>query len=321
MQRYHNLANEGAFAYHEKRFRDAADKYLKATRVAPDGVWTPCRYQFFSSYTVLLTERFFKASASDLKTLRKDFISNEKEPSIFRVDAALSFGLVKWDAGDKEATGAYYRLGLEIAAATSESERCRLMQFSKGDSTYTRTVGDVMDELTKTTKENLRKLERPKFSSCPDAFEIRSDGSKVPSRQAAMPLSSNESLTEQVLTVGGANCDCCGKSRQELGTATLMICTRCKMAYYCSKECQKAQWKAGHKQACRKEGQIEIGDLMQLHGLVSQPRLNSKIGKIQGPADTSSSSSTSSRWAVYLPDEDRVIAVSADRLKRLRPTK
>jgi hypothetical protein len=97
----------------------------------------------------------------------------------------------------------------------------------------------------------------------------------------------------------------------------LMICTRCKMACYCSKECQKAQWKAGHKQACRKPGQIEGGDWMQLQGLVSQPQLNTKVGEIRGPAENSSSG----RWAVYILDEDRVISVSSERLKRLRPTK
>jgi hypothetical protein len=93
--RYYDLGEEGALAFNEKRFRDAADKYLKATRVAPDGVWTPHRYLYFSSYTILLVERHFKASASDFKTLRKDFISNEQEPSIFRVKAASVFSFLK----------------------------------------------------------------------------------------------------------------------------------------------------------------------------------------------------------------------------------
>jgi hypothetical protein len=181
-------------------------------------------------------------------------------------------GLLKWDGGDKEATADYYRMGLEIAAATTDSERSRAMEFSRaGTSIYTRTVGEVMDELTKTTKENLRKLERPRMDpTISKEFETRSDGSKVASRQNFVPLYNDKSMTEQLVKVAGTHCDCCGKSREELGLATLMICTRCKMAYYCSKECQKAQWKDGHKQACRKPGQIEVGDRMQLQGLVSQ---------------------------------------------------
>jgi hypothetical protein len=275
-----------------------------------------------------LTERYFKASPTDLKLLRKDFVSNEQEPSIFRVDAAFTLGLLKWDVGDKEAAADYYRMGLEIAAGTSDSERSRAMEVSTkgvatytravGDSTYTRTVGEKMDELTKIMKKNLRKLERPRLDiTTPEQFETRFDGSTVRSRQDFVPLYNYPSITERLVEVGGTHCDCCGKGRQELGLATLMICTRCKMAYYCSKECQKSQWKAGHKQACRKSGQIEVGDWMQLQGLVSQPQLNMKIVEIRGPNENTSSG----RWTVYLPDEDRVLSVSTDRLKRLRPTK
>jgi len=46
----------------------------------------------------------------------------------------------------------------------------------------------------------------------------------------------------------------------------LDCCSRCKMAYYCSKACQTKQWRAGHKQACRKKGEIRPGDVMQ-HGM------------------------------------------------------
>jgi hypothetical protein len=249
--------------------------------------------------------------------LRKDFVSNEEEPSIFRVDAALSLGLLEWDAGDREATADYYRMGMDIAAGTSDSERSRAMAFSEIDSMYTKTVGEKMDELTKIIEKNLRKLERPRMGDHPKKLETRSDGSEIWSRQDSVPLYSDYSITERLMKIGGTHCDCCGKSRQELGLATLMICTRCKMACYCSKECQKAQWKAGHKQACRKPGQIEVGDWMQLQGLVSQPQLNTKVGEIRGPAENSSSG----RWAFYLLDEDRVISVSSERLKRLRPTK
>jgi hypothetical protein len=28
-------------------------------------------------------------------------------------------------------------------------------------------------------------------------------------------------------------------------------CTRCKAVSYCSKQCQVAHWKAGHKQVCK----------------------------------------------------------------------
>eukprot|EP00656_Telonema_subtile_P014767 TRINITY_DN17639_c0_g1_i2.p1 TRINITY_DN17639_c0_g1~~TRINITY_DN17639_c0_g1_i2.p1 ORF type:complete len:760 (-),score=181.63 TRINITY_DN17639_c0_g1_i2:17-2296(-) len=43
----------------------------------------------------------------------------------------------------------------------------------------------------------------------------------------------------------GSFCDCCGKKVQ-----TLLKCARCKTVAYCSKECQKTHWKAGHKDKC-----------------------------------------------------------------------
>jgi hypothetical protein len=36
-------------------------------------------------------------------------------------------------------------------------------------------------------------------------------------------------------------------------TCQPLRCTKCKKAYYCSIECQKTDWKAGHRQTCRPE--------------------------------------------------------------------
>jgi hypothetical protein len=33
----------------------------------------------------------------------------------------------------------------------------------------------------------------------------------------------------------------------------LKLCTRCRSVSYCSKECQVAHWKAGHKQVCKEQ--------------------------------------------------------------------
>ena len=34
------------------------------------------------------------------------------------------------------------------------------------------------------------------------------------------------------------------------GGVTLTVCPQCKLTPYCSKPCQTAHWKAGHKQHC-----------------------------------------------------------------------
>lgn len=45
-------------------------------------------------------------------------------------------------------------------------------------------------------------------------------------------------------------CDWCGKAAQPGAASPLQRCTRCKFAHYDSRECQKAAWKAYHRQEC-----------------------------------------------------------------------
>ena len=52
------------------------------------------------------------------------------------------------------------------------------------------------------------------------------------------PLKPSQIVFDQVC----ANC-----STQASSDSSLMACARCKSAFYCSCSCQRAQWKAGHK--------------------------------------------------------------------------
>ena len=67
--------------------------------------------------------------------------------------------------------------------------------------------------------------------------------------------------------VAGAACDRCGVARGYTKTGRLKACSRCSLAYYRCKECQKAAWKAGHREACRKPGEIKVDDWMVLRDL------------------------------------------------------
>jgi len=86
-----------------------------------------------------------------------------------------------------------------------------------------------------------------------------------------------------LLSVGGGECDYCKRTRQELGMDHLKICTRCRKAFYCSSDCQRNQWNAGHKEFCRKPGQIETGDYVRLEGLHSRRDLNGTVVQIIRP--------------------------------------
>jgi hypothetical protein len=48
--------------------------------------------------------------------------------------------------------------------------------------------------------------------------------------------------------VSERTCFTCGKKR---GEHELQTCARCKLAKYCGRECQTADWKAGHKAVCK----------------------------------------------------------------------
>ena len=43
----------------------------------------------------------------------------------------------------------------------------------------------------------------------------------------------------------------CWYARCRAGLKKPLVCSQCKAAAYCSKDCQVKDWKAGHKQACK----------------------------------------------------------------------
>jgi hypothetical protein len=46
---------------------------------------------------------------------------------------------------------------------------------------------------------------------------------------------------------------CLNCNKDDTCEARLLTCSRCKVAYFCDKECQKLAWAAGHKKACVKK--------------------------------------------------------------------
>ena len=51
---------------------------------------------------------------------------------------------------------------------------------------------------------------------------------------------------------GVVSCTNCGRTAGESGGVKLFSCTQCRTAVYCSKECQRKDWKAGgHKHVCK----------------------------------------------------------------------
>ena len=55
----------------------------------------------------------------------------------------------------------------------------------------------------------------------------------------------NNNNNNNSLSSEGPRCAKCGSTGERL-----LLCGRCRTVSYCSKQCQKLDWKAGHKQAC-----------------------------------------------------------------------
>jgi tetratricopeptide (TPR) repeat protein len=101
-------------------------------------------------------------------------------------------------------------------------------------------------------------------------------------------------------------CDQCGV---EGAKSAFKYCAACREAIYCSPECQRTHWKAGHKHKCVKQVKadapaapppippppppIAVGAAVVIGGIVSQPSLNGSRGSVTGGPDPETG-----RWAV-----------------------
>ena len=97
---------------------------------------------------------------------------------------------------------------------------------------------------------------------------------------------------------------------------SLLCAKTLKRAYYCSSECQTAQWKAGHKQHCRKPGEIKPGDYLKIQDIQSKPQLNGLVVQVLGPDPKKEG-----RWETRVPGGDRSISLATKSLYQLRPLK
>jgi hypothetical protein len=116
-----------------------------------------------------------------------------------------------------------------------------------------------------------------------------------------------------------AGCSVCGKS------PATKKCSRCKVARYCTVECQKAHWTAGHKEECS----TEPGDTKVREFTTSRTRIKAVVvaaEKIQESIDNKTEPSLLEQylgeWDVAIgeagsPDESRVTASHPSRLSIL----
>ncbi|KAJ3312952.1 hypothetical protein HDU76_002768 [Blyttiomyces sp. JEL0837] len=76
-------------------------------------------------------------------------------------------------------------------------------------------------------------------------------------------------VLERCDKVKGGFCEGC-KKEATIGDVNhpvvLKVCSRCRMAWYCSSACQKQAWNDGHKLFCREPFQFQRGDVIKAKG-------------------------------------------------------
>ena len=319
-RKYMYYANKAGECFQRGEQRESADDYWESFISRP-GDWDENVYHVLHGYTSILREGYFSTSSKDFKNLTS-LACDEKAPKLYRQEAVWTLGLLAWDAREREKAGEYYREALAYIDQASDFERSKQMMHTvvRNGMPFPEVsaVSQILQESRNIIAGNLRRLEN-QFGSPrldPSNF-VRSDGSAMPNIpiETRVPVDEASSLAPR-LAVGGSACDSCGKAWQDLGKPNLDCCVRCKKAYYCSRACQKTAWKNGHKEACRKAGQIEIGDIMKLRKLVAKPELNGELVRI-----SSKDAAQEGRWQVESLVARTKMSIATEKLEHIRPAK
>ncbi|KAJ1449552.1 hypothetical protein M885DRAFT_622476 [Pelagophyceae sp. CCMP2097] len=279
-----NLSLEAAgMAAMRGAWRQCADAYLEAYNVCGSN-W-PLRYNCLSGFASVLCEDHFKASPADLQALGK-VGKDVAAPRLDRVKAHFSRGYARKALGDREGAARSYRCCIEVSEAASAADRRRTVilpnvatrQYAPSP------CGPIFDGLLATARDNLAPMERRGVPmdvlamAGAMAHRYRQNlacghdpaAAEKEAFENCRPRFIGRGLNDDVVlsrltTVGGATCDCCGAARP--AGASLLCCARCRLAFFCDKECFRKAWKKGHKAACRAPGEVRAGDRVLLVGV------------------------------------------------------
>jgi len=274
-------------------FGPAAILYLKTLR-ARSVRDVPKRFCLFELYlNILLEDDCDDAVKQDIaETAESEFVDNPQEAPVYRIEAACKLGRY-YDQQDPELAADFYREVISMyESPRNEEENNRLIMTPRR---YTMISSEVMVRWKDQAVAHLKSLA--------ERVEAKSEYDR-------------RHYFERLL-IGGQKCDHCSISLEAAGVSHLKCCDRCGSAYYCSRACQKKQWWAGHKDACREPDQIEIGDDMRLFGLTGRTELNGRVVRVHHRLRTEPN-----RISVELQeDNSRPFKVAIDKLHHLRPKK
>ncbi|KAL3905635.1 MAG: hypothetical protein SGILL_009597 [Bacillariaceae sp.] len=279
-------------------------------------------------------KEYFASTDDDLKNVRK-IADDSKELILYRCEAAFTYALLSWIRKDREEAAEYYREVSRVADKMKKNEKRHKVLATQLSADGNRVIGmrqATMEELLGGVRNlaahNLRTLTSQNFVAGgvrppTSSTQLRSDGTPMPKsdRHTSIPIGPGatdltKEMLNHLLSVGGEKCDCCGKTTEEKKLDWLKRCNGCFKAWYCGKDCQSQQWKAGHKQYCRKPGEFKVGDYVRLQGIQAKPELNGMVVKILGQVPNKEG-----RWETRVPGGDTSVSIATAKMEQLRPLK
>jgi uncharacterized C2H2 Zn-finger protein len=309
LKRFKALFDRGIALMDQGRHREGADTLMEAVLAAPS-VWT--KYRFTAFQTFCQSKRG-ALTENDVKLLKR-FLHNTEEPAVYRAQAAalVASGTVQLE-GNVHDAAEYYRLGLDCINSSPAEHDDKVIIFPPYARNPDVTVKRFLRKMKLTLEANVGYTEG-NYPSMDTVETLKSMGVQTSFKMQCVGLKNEEEDLMKRTQAGGTHCDCCNKSTKELQMEELLKCGRCQMVFYCSTDCQRKAWNGGHKQACRKKGQVKVGDDMQLGGLANRKDLNGRFVKVVGAG------AVEGKWLVKLAESPNSFSVSVDKLIRLRPT-
>ena len=300
--------------WHQGRHRESANEYWEAFQILPPT--HEARYQIFHGYTttVRMTDSF-EASEDDIKNMKKIF-DNKHEPRLFRLEAAFTLGVIYYAQNKRHLCEDIYHSAIVIGEKDpkkrqEKDEEKKMIIMTPGGIRQEKTMKELMEGVVKDCQKNLDGLR--------GVQEVRFGPEEQPTKRThLMPIGMRgTSLTQDeinnLIDVGGGHCDFCKTKEKKL-----FKCSRCNRGFYCSKDCQKKQWKEkDHKSHCRKEEEFKPNDLVQIARLKNKPEMNNNIVRVIGPDTT-----TTGRYKVRMEggvSEDPIFSISVKNLNQMRP--
>lgn len=330
----------------------AAAEYRHIVKKSQSDVGFALRSWGLNGFTaILVDQQQGQATEADFTLLKRIAKGKYGDAVHLRAEARKSLGLLCWNKYDRSKAAKHYRKCIALCSAATEADRC--IPVFMGTSYMP--ASSYLDLCRRMCQDNLQVLERGHASPAEaKAFaEANLAEARQLSKQLGLPTSGSGARLNALLSnpadsvhttfvpaehsalleynqraAAGAACRVCAAPRAAAGgpalVRTLKRCGQCLRARYCSKECAKADWRNGHKAACRRAGgPFQEGDLAVLQGLKSRPELNGMMVTLMQSGGGEADASGTPRWRanVLLPAglPCQVLRVKADNMLYMMP--